>query len=167
MRPVLPGAVLAGAVLCLTAVAGCSATARPAEPRGETPQAAGRATDASAGKKADATPGGCPTAASLPLPKDFPANLPVPDGAVVISVEHRTHDRLVLGTVVRGGFKATLTFLQQRLPKAGYALKQGEVDENDAESNFSSGTVDGRWTLRKMPGCEGGVYLTYLTSAAS
>jgi hypothetical protein len=41
------------------------------------------------------------------------------------------------------------------------------VEKDDAESNFSSTTVRGRWTLRKMPDCEGGVYLTYLTSAVS
>jgi hypothetical protein len=91
----------------------------------------------------------------------------VPDGAVVTSVQHRTGDRLVVTTVVRGRFAAALAFLQKKLPKAGYALKEGEVEEDDAESNFSSATVEGRWTLRKMPDCERGIYLTYLTSAVS
>ncbi|MCW7940709.1 hypothetical protein AAW14_01365 [Streptomyces hygroscopicus] len=91
----------------------------------------------------------------------------MPDGAVVTSVEHRTHGRLVVGTVVRDGFDAALSFLHKQLPKAGYALKEGEVEQDDAESNFSSPTVEGRWTLRKMPDCARGVYLTYLTSAAS
>ncbi|MFF3565423.1 hypothetical protein ACFYXS_35835 [Streptomyces sp. NPDC002574] len=103
----------------------------------------------------------------MPLPKDFPENLPVPDGAVVTSVEHRTGGRLVVATVVRGGFDSTLAFLHKRLPKAGYILMEGEVEEDDAESNFSSTSVRGRWTLRKMSDCEGGVYLTYLTSAVS
>jgi hypothetical protein len=155
-----PVAVLAGAVLALAAVAGCSAPVKNAGPLAATPPA-------TATPSAPATPGGCPTAASLPLPKDFPANLPVPHGAVVTSVEHRTGGRLIVATVVRDGFDATLTFLQKQLPKAGYVLKEGEVEEDDAESNFASRTVDGRWTLRKMPGCEEGVYLTYLTSAAS
>ncbi|MGW6359880.1 hypothetical protein ACWFR5_33115 [Streptomyces sp. NPDC055092] len=163
MKPLSPAAVLIGAVLSLAAATGCAATTKHAEPSGATQHAAGQATDPSAGETAGIAPSGCPTAASLPLPEDFPANLPVPDGAVVTSVEHRTGDRLVVAAVVRGGFKAALTFLQERLPKAGYAMKEGEVEEDDAESNFSSATVDGRWTLRKMPDCEGGVYLTYLT----
>ncbi|MFF7976439.1 hypothetical protein [Streptomyces sp. NPDC007905] len=160
-------AALVGAVLSLAAVTGCSATNKHAELPGATPHAAGQATAPPAGTTAGGAQGGCPTAASLPLPKDFPENLPVPDGAVVTSVEHRTGGRLVVATVVRGGFDAALSFLHKRLPKAGYALKDGEVEEDDAESNFSSTTVRGRWALRKMPDCEKGVYLTYLTSAVS
>jgi hypothetical protein len=154
VKPFPPAAALAGCVLALTAVTGCSAASGPA----------GRPAVKAASAPA---PGGCPTAASLPLPKDFPAGLPVPEGAVVTSVEHRTGDRLVVSTVVRGGFHSALTFLQKHLPQAGYALKEGEVEEDDAESNFSSRTVEGRWTLRTMPDCAGGVYLTYLTSAVS
>ncbi|MGV4987950.1 hypothetical protein ACVB8X_24885 [Streptomyces sp. NRAIS4] len=160
-------ALLVGAVLSLAAVAGCSATNRHAEPPRATLYAAGQATDPPVGKTAGAAHGGCPTTASLPLPKDFPENLPVPDGAVVTSVEHRAGGRLVVATVVRSGFHAALSFLHKQLPKAGYAPKEGEVEKDDAESNFSSTTVRGRWTLRKMPDCEGGVYLTYLTSAVS
>ncbi|MEV6742126.1 hypothetical protein AB0N14_36635 [Streptomyces sp. NPDC051104] len=154
MKPFPPAAALAGCVLALAAVTGCWATS----------QRAGRAAEEASAAPA---PAGCPTAASLPLPKEFPADLPVPEGAVVTSVEHRTGDRLVVSTVVRGGFGSALAFLQKQLPKAGYALKEGEVEEDDAESNFSSRTVEGRWTLRTMPDCAGGVYLTYLTSAAS
>jgi hypothetical protein len=155
VKPFTPAAVLVGAFLGLAAATGCSPAPRNAGPVRATPFTAASA------------PRGCPTAASLPLPKDFPADLPVPEGAVVTSVEHRTGGRLIVATVVRSGFDATLAFLQKQLPKAGYALKDGEVENDDAESNFSSATVRGRWTLRKMPDCEGGVYVTYLTSAVS
>ncbi|MER6036070.1 hypothetical protein ABT133_19475 [Streptomyces sp. NPDC001835] len=163
----LSAAVLAGAVLSLAAVTGCSAASKHAERPGVTPYQAKRVTDPPAGNTAGAAPHGCPTAASLPLPKDFPDNLPVPDGAVVTSVEHRTGGRLVVATVVRGGFDTTLAFLHTQMPKAGYIPEEGEVEEDDAESNFFTETVRGRWALRKMPDCEGGVYLTYLTAAVS
>ncbi|MEU0965034.1 hypothetical protein ABZ357_06150 [Streptomyces sp. NPDC005917] len=168
MKPSPPAAVpvLVAAVLSLAAVTGCSAANKHAEPRVAT-SATEQATDPPAGNAAGAASGGCPTAASLPLPNDFPENLPVPDGAVVTSVEHRTGGRLVVATVVRGGFDTTLAFLHKRLPKAGYIPEEGEVEKDDAESNFSSTSVRGRWTLREMPDCEGGVYLTYLTSAVS
>ena len=146
-------AVLSGAVLGLAAVTGCSAPARNAGPSAATPVVT--------------TPGGCPTAASLPMPKEFPANLPVPDGALVTSMERRSGERLVVAMVVRSGFDRTLAFLQKQLPEAGYTLREGEVEEDDAESNFASATFDGRWTLRKMPDCGGGVYLTYLTAPAT
>ncbi|MGW0995827.1 hypothetical protein [Streptomyces sp. NPDC002520] len=167
MKPSPSAAVLAGAVLSLAAVTGCSAADKHAERPEATPYAAERASDPPAGNAAGAAPGGCPTAVSLPLPKGFPENLPVPDGAVVTSVEHRTGGRLVVATVVRGGFDTTLAFLHKQLPKAGYIPGEGEVEEDDAESNFSSTTVRGRWTLRKMSDCKGGVYLTYLTSTVS
>ncbi|MFD8370938.1 hypothetical protein ACFV2Z_09205 [Streptomyces sp. NPDC059688] len=167
MRPSLSAAVLVGALLSLAAVTGCSAAGNHAERPGATQDPVKRATEAPAGNTAGAAPDGCPTAASLPLPKDFPANLPVPDGAVVTSVEHRTGGRLVVTTVVRGGFDTTLAFLHTRLPKAGYIPEEGEVEEDDAESNFFTATVRGRWALRKMPDCGGEVYLTYLTADVS
>ncbi|MEV6948147.1 hypothetical protein AB0N07_40735 [Streptomyces sp. NPDC051172] len=146
-------AVLAGAVLGLAAVTGCSAPAKKAGPLAATPTVT--------------APGSCPTAASPPMPKDFPANLPVPDGAFVTSTEHRSGERLVVAMAVRSGFDRTLAFLQKQLPEAGYTLQEGEVEQDDAESNFSSATIDGRWTLREMPDCGGGVYLTYLTAPAT
>ncbi|MER6423804.1 hypothetical protein [Streptomyces sp. NPDC001137] len=149
----LAAAVLAGAVLGLAAVTGCSAPTTNAGSLAATPSAT--------------APAGCPTAASLRLPKDFPASLPMPDGALVTSVERRSGERLVVAMVVRSGFDRTLAFLQKQLPEAGYTLREGEVEEDDAESNFSSATFDGRWTLRKTSDCGGGVYLTYLTAPAT
>ncbi|GAA3783416.1 hypothetical protein GCM10022403_017510 [Streptomyces coacervatus] len=151
MKPSYPAAVMTVVILGLAAGTGCSAAAKHAEPSAAPPSTAAV----------------CPTGPALPLPKDFPETLPVPDGAVLTSVEHRTGGRLVVATVVPGGFEAALTFLQKRLPETGYALKEGEVEADDAESNFSSRTVEGRWTLRKLPACEGEVELTYLTSAVS
>lgn len=149
----LAAAVLAGALLGPAAVTGCSAPTRNAGPLAATPS--------------DTASAACPTAASLRLPKDFPANLPIPDGALVTSVERRSGERLVVATVVMSSFDRTLAFLQKQLPEAGYTLKEGEVEEDDAESNFSSAAFDGRWTLRKMPDCGGGAYLTYLTAPAT
>lgn len=159
MRSSPSAAVLAGAVLGLATVTGCSAASEHAEHPGATAYAVERAT-------APPALAGCPTAASLPLPEDFPENLPVPDHMTVTSVEHRTGGRLVVATVVRGGFDTTLAFLHKRLPQAGYLPEEGEVEEDDAESNFSSTTVRGRWTLRTAPDCEETLYLTFLTSAA-
>ncbi|MEV0981792.1 hypothetical protein [Streptomyces sp. NPDC049915] len=166
MKPTPTAAVLAAAVLSLAALTACSAADQHAKAPRSTPHAKKQATDPPIGNAARAASGGCPTTASLPLPKDFPENLPVPQGAVVTSVEHRTGGRLVVATVVPSGFDTTLAFLHQQLPNAGYTPQDGEVEEDDAESNFSSANVRGRWTLRKTPDCQKGVYLTYLTSAA-
>ncbi|NUQ99229.1 MAG: hypothetical protein HOY79_22655 [Streptomyces sp.] len=92
------------------------------------------------------SPGGCPTAVSQPMPKDFPANLPVPDGALVTSMERRSGDRLVVAMVVRSGFDRTLAFLQKQFREAGYTLRAGEVggvlDVPDGSGRLSCGGIE-------------------------
>jgi hypothetical protein len=155
VKPLASAVLFTGAVLTGVFVTGCAhgtpATKPPAVP-------------SHGSIAAETTRGGCPSSASLPLPEEFPATLPVPEGATITSVERRSGNRLIVNSVVHGGFPAVLSFMQHRLPKAGYAPSQGEVEKDDAESNFSSATVVGRWALRTVPGCPGGVYLTYLTS---
>lgn len=148
--------VLAGAAL-----AGCAG--RP----GDTTAAGPPAPAAASGDPRLGTPTGCPTGAGVPLPEAFPRALPLPEDATVTAVDHRSGHRLVVTTVTHHGFKAALTYLQRQLPKAGFALKEGEVEENDAESDFASDHVRGRWTLRAVPGCKGAVTLTYLTAPKS
>lgn len=148
---------VAGAVLL-----GCTATGREdggglqAEP---TPRPA-----PTTGTAQQGSPGDCPTGAGMPLPADFPRGLPVPEDATVTGVERRSKDRLIVEAVTHHGFEAALTYLQQKLPEAGFRLEAGEVEEHDAESDFSSARVDGRWTLRVVPGCPDAVRLTYLTA---
>ena len=158
MKRLIPALVLAGAAL-----AGCAGGAVHSEGQGtqrsQAPKTAGEPEP-----EAEAAPAGCPSGSGKSLPGDFPKDLPLPDGATITGVEHRSDDRLVVSAVVRDGFRPTLSFLQERLPKAGYRLEEGEVEEHDAESNFSSGQVRGRWAIRTMPDCENGVFLTYLTA---
>ncbi|MER6735615.1 hypothetical protein [Streptomyces puniciscabiei] len=144
----------AGAVLLAVLVTGCGTG-------GGGPKAGRSAADDTMVRPA-AT--GCPSEASRPLPGDFPSSLPVPVKATVTSVEHRTGHRLIVTTVVHEGFRGVLSFLQRELPEAHYALKDGEVEQDDAESDFTSPTVEGRWALRTMPDCPGTVSLTYLTA---
>ncbi|MFF9817815.1 hypothetical protein [Streptomyces sp. NPDC014006] len=158
MKPFLPVALLTGALLVTVVLTGCAGSTTGTESTGASQRTA---------NDAGTAPSGCPSGSSLPWPANFPSNVPVPEGAAVTSVEQRSGDRLIVSTVVRGGFDATLTFLQKELPAAGFSLKEGEVENDDAESNFSSSTVEGRWTLREIPGCEGGAYLTYLTSTTT
>ncbi|MGJ5748866.1 hypothetical protein FB563_6425 [Streptomyces puniciscabiei] len=144
----------AGAVLLTVLVTGCGT--------GDGDSKAGRSAAAGTAVRPAAT--GCPSGASRPLPGDFPPSLPVPGKATVTSVEHRTGRRLIVTTVVHQGFRSVLSFLQRELPKAHYTLKDGEVEQDDAESDFTSSTVEGRWALRTMPDCPGTVSLTYLTA---
>jgi hypothetical protein len=146
--------VLALAGVALAGCAGRPGDSRAADPP-DPPAASGAPT------------AGCPTGAGVPLPGAFPRRLPVPGDATVTAVDHRSGHRLVVTTVTHHGFEAALTYLQLQLPQAGFALEEGEVEEHDAESNFVSDDVRGRWTLRAVPGCKGAVTLTYLTAPKS
>lgn len=170
MKPLLPALVLLGAAL--TGCAGGSADSQHPRSAADSPRASeaggehARSGDPDAAEPAE-MPTGCHPRSTVSLPPEFPKDLPVPQGATVTGVEHRSGHRLVVGAVTHHGFKPALTFLQKELPKAGYQLREGEVEEHDAESNFVSSKVKGRWTLRVMPDCENGVYLTYLTGPMS
>lgn len=106
-------------------------------------------------------------AVAVPLPAGFPSDLPLPKAAVVTGTQERSGHRLVVTAVSAAGFRPTLTFLQQRLPAAGYRLEDGEVEERDAESDFASAAVRGRWSVRELDGCGGDVVLTVLTAPAA
>ncbi|MCM2577214.1 lipoprotein [Streptomyces meridianus] len=159
MKRIVPALLLAGAALVLTGCAGGAGQATG--PDAHRTRAAGKGGE---GSGTEAVPAGCPSGPGRSLPDAFPQDLPVPDDAVVTGVESRSDHRLVVDAVTRGGFADTLSFLQKRLPKAGYRLAEGEVEEHDAESDFSSAQVRGRWAIREMPDCENGVFLTYLTA---
>jgi hypothetical protein len=86
-------------------------------------------------------------------PEGFPRSLPLPTSFVVTGGEPRSGGRLVLDGVASDDFETTLHFLQRELPKAGYRLTEGEVEEHDAESNFSGHGLRGRWAIRVADGC--------------
>ncbi len=97
---------------------------------------------------------GCtPAQSPLVLPGGWPMDLPLPPGIVVTRTEKRIGNRLIIQGFVPDEFRSVLRFMQQRLPAAGYPLGDGEVEPDDAESNFSGHGVDGRWTLRARPDC--------------
>jgi len=102
---------------------------------------------------------------TMALPPEFPKQVPVPAGAAITGVEHRSDGRLIVSALAPADFNATLTFMQQAFPAAGLTLRGGEVDEGDAESDFTGTGLTGRWTLRERPGC-GDTEVTVLVAKA-
>jgi hypothetical protein len=95
----------------------------------------------------------CPDeATAVELPSDFPA--PLPEGTVVVAVEHRSDDRTVVTGVVPAAEPDVLEELQQAYPDAGLTLTEGETEERDAESNFEGDGLVGRWGIREVDGCD-------------
>jgi hypothetical protein len=73
---------------------------------------------------------------------------------IVTAGQDRGSSGLVVSGVTDQGFHETLQALQRQLPAAGYRLSAGEVEADDAESDFASSTYQGRWAIRELPGCD-------------
>jgi hypothetical protein len=97
------------------------------------------------------------------LPQGFPGSFPLPHGTTVTKAEKRSDARVILTAVTSTKFHATLRFLQTKVPAAGFALREGEVEEHDAESNWEGNGFRGRWAIREIPDCGGDVLVQVLS----
>jgi hypothetical protein len=113
----------------------------------------------------EALPSGCAvTASPIAVPASFPADVPLPPGAVPVAYEQRSGNRQIVTTLVPEKFRPTLAFLQDAYPKAGFTLTGGEVEDSDAESTFTGNGRQGRWTARVAPGCPAQTLTTVLVA---
>lgn len=120
---------------------------------------------AEAGAETSAGPVVCAEAATaVPRPTALPNQVPLPPEAVLTGVEERSGGRLVVTAVTAGEFRETLGFMQRAYPAAGLTLTEGEVEDRDAESNFTGNGLVGRWTLREIPDCDGDTLVTVLVA---
>lgn len=103
-------------------------------------------------------------ATAVPRPTALPGEVPLPSDAIFTGSEERTGGRLVVTAVTPGDFRSTLAFMQRAYPAAGLTLKEGEVEDRDAESNFAGKGLVGRWTLREIPDCDGDTLVTVLVA---
>ena len=102
------------------------------------------------------------------LPADFPASAKLPKAYVVNAVDTRDGGRTVVSAVSPHPFKQTLKEMQATYSASGWKLSEGEVEEADAESNFSGNAIIGRWAIRAITVCEGntGVSLVIAKTAS-
>jgi len=89
----------------------------------------------------------------LPLPGSLPDAAALPSGYVVTGVEKRSADRTVVTAVSPKPFSQTLTEIRTAFSTRGWTASEGEVEERDAESNFSGNGLRGRWAIRELPDC--------------
>jgi hypothetical protein len=97
-------------------------------------------------------------------PAAFPADFPLPDGAVVYGAERRSGGRTIVYAVVDRDVKAVLKQLQDGMKGAGFTLTEGEVEERDAESNWTGNGYTGRWAIREVAGCTDQTSVTVLAA---
>jgi hypothetical protein len=100
------------------------------------------------------------------VPAAFPADFPLPDGAVVYGSERRSGGRAIVYAVVDSDVKAVLKQLQVAMKGAGFTLTEGEVEDRDAESNWTGNGYTGRWAIREVAGCTEQTSVTVLAAKA-
>jgi hypothetical protein len=98
------------------------------------------------------------------IPAAFPSDFPLPDGAKVYATEERSGGRTIVYAVVDTDEKDVLKVMQTDVPKAGYTLTEGEVEERDAESNWKGNGYTGRWAIREIAGCTEQTSVTVLSA---
>jgi len=103
-------------------------------------------------------------AESVVLPTEFPATAKLPEGYVVTAVENRDGGRTVVSAVSPKAFKDTLKDMQATYSASGWNLSEGEVEADDAESNFSGNGFKGRWAIRAMTECDGNTGVSLVTA---
>jgi uncharacterized protein YceK len=100
------------------------------------------------------------------LPFDFPASAKLPQGYFVDAVDKRDAGRTVVSAVSPKPFRQTLKDMQATYSANGWKLSEGEVEEADAESNFSGNGIIGRWAIRSITACEGNTGVSLVTAKA-
>ena len=98
------------------------------------------------------------------VPASFPTEFPLPDGAKVYASEERSEGRTIVYAVVDRDVKAVLNQLQTDVPAAGFKLTEGEVEERDAESNWTGNGYTGRWAIREVAACPDQTSVTVLAA---
>ncbi|MGB9378779.1 MAG: hypothetical protein WCB04_14840 [Mycobacteriales bacterium] len=96
------------------------------------------------------------------LPGGFPKAFRLPPGTVVTGSEMRSGDLMIVTATSPQEFRTVLSYFNSELPKAGFKPSGGEVEDNDAESNFTGASYRGRWTLRALLACDGDTLITVL-----
>jgi hypothetical protein len=98
------------------------------------------------------------------VPGSFPPDFPLPEGSVVYAAEQRSGGRTIVYAVVDRDVKAVLKQMQDNVAAAGFKPSEGEVEERDAESNWSGNGFTGRWAIREVAGCTTQTSVTVLAA---
>lgn len=104
--------------------------------------------------------------ATKEIPAGFPREFPLPDGAVVYATQERSGGRKIVYAVVEADVKDVLHQLQADLPEAGFRLTEGEVEDRDAESDWTGNGYTGRWAIREVAECPDQTSVTVLAAAS-
>lgn len=144
-------------LLATAAVSGCGSAVK---------ETAVQAVKETAGQAAQLQTTCAKDAKPVGLPFDFPAPAKLPQGYLVDAVDKRDAGRTVVSAVSPKPFRQTLKDMQATYSANGWKLSEGEVEEADAESNFSGNGIIGRWAIRSVTACEGNTGVSLVTAKA-
>jgi hypothetical protein len=84
--------------------------------------------------------------------------VPFPKGTAVSIVEGGAV-RQVIGFAPYS-FASAVAYFREGFPKRGYAIGNGDAENDEAEANFSGHGVRGRWRVNAIAGCPGATVVT-------
>ena len=97
------------------------------------------------------------------LPDGYPADFPLPEGAVLYNVEDRGADGVVGTAAVKSTLEDVLGTFNGTAQEQGFKVTNGETEEHDAEANWAGNGFRGRWALRESAACDGEIVIQLLS----
>ena len=85
---------------------------------------------------------------------------------MVYDVEDGGDAGVVLTAVTSAPFDDVLAHLNGPVQDAGFAVTEGETEEDDAEANWAGEGYRGRWTIRRSATCSGETVIQVLAVAS-
>lgn len=80
---------------------------------------------------------GTPTAAPAAWPSGVPAQLPRPPGMSAVTLQHLSQGRLLVSFTAPLPLRASLLFVLNNYPKAGFQLGHGDSEADEADVPFA------------------------------
>jgi hypothetical protein len=96
---------------------------------------------------------------TVSLPQDFPDELPIPAGTAFTVSEPLDSGTIRVGGVVPQPFSEVVAFFQKELPASGFALGEGDAEQDEAEAAFSGHGYEGKWKINGILNCPNAVTL--------
>lgn len=98
---------------------------------------------------ADATP------LEPPYGAGFPEDWPFPPNTVVYGFEDRGDAGTIVSAISSAPFEDILDFMNNQVVDAGFEIESGETEDRDAEAEWRSSDLHGRWAIRESTTCQG------------
>ncbi len=147
-----PALAVLGVLVAVGGAAACSSSSAGPKVAGAPAATGPDVSDASAAPSTAAANCPPPAASTAQWPLAVPADLPKPPGAAISATSVQGMVTVVRFTTPTS-LRESVQFLLTELPKAGYPLGHGDVEQSEAEAPFSGPRHAGQWRMSVTGPC--------------